>query len=86
MGKNPTPGEFMKTIFLLIFPHFSKIPYILGIFVQKFIQMLKNHALILILHVFKNYVLRYRHKKPAKNGEEISIPEFWVGEKIRILA
>ena len=34
---------------------------------------------------FENYRPRHRPEKPAKKGEELSIPEIWVGEWITIL-
>ena len=43
-----------------------------------------------ILHIYhnitriENSASRYRPKKAAKNGEEVHIPEIWVGEKIRV--
>ena len=58
---------------------------------QKFIQNVEkfgaNAPILYIFHNItriENNALRYRPKKAAKNGEEIRIPEIWVGEKIRI--
>ena len=58
---------------------------------QKFIQNVEKFgADAPILHIYhnitriENNASRSRLKKAAKNGEEIHIPEIWVGEKIRI--
>ena len=73
---------FWKWLFALIFPHFSKMSNILGNF-ELFFQFLLFFNFKNKTH-FKNYRPRHRPEKPAKKGQELTIPEISVGERTRI--